>query len=428
MHITNIKICILVIYTLPLCGINFKKMVLKADIEQSITEQLENLELRTDNQSRFILPNLTFSTSHILVITGIRRCGKSTLMQQMMATTNSKFGYFHFEDPRIFGFEVGDFPKLEDALGEVEYYFFDEIQNIENWELFIRNLHNKTKNICITGSNASLLSKELGTRLTGRNIQIELFPFSYTEFCRFKNLENNKVSFQNYLALGGFSDYVRQPRTEYLQQLFKDLLYRDIIVRYGIRQGHVVEALALYLISNVGKEYTLNNLRKMLNVGAVNSIADYLAWFEDSYMLFSIQKFSHSLRSMAVNAKKIYTIDTGFAQANSLSFSEDKGRLLENAVFIHLKRQQKTIFYFKEKGECDFVIKERNQVTAVLQVCYDLTSDNLARELNGLKEAMDFFGLKVGTIVTMNQTDEFSEKGITIKVVPANVWFAEYEK
>ncbi len=403
-------------------------MVLKSEIELSIKEQRSNLEVRSDNQPRNYLTKTQLSTAFILVITGIRRSGKSTFMNQLIAGIDGEFGYFHFEDPRIFGFDVNDFPKLEQVMGEVDYYFFDEIQNIENWELFVRKLHNQTKKICITGSNASLLSKELGTRLTGRNIQIELFPFSYSEFCQFKKIKTSNDTFLKYLEIGGFPDYIRQPRVEYLQQLFKDLLYRDIIVRYGIRQAHVVEALALYLISNVAKEYSLNNLRKIFNVGAINSIADYVSWFEDSYMLFSIYKFSWSLRTMTVNAKKIYTIDTGFAQANSLSFSEDKGRLFENAVFLQLRRQHKDIYYFKEKNECDFVVKERNKVTQAIQVCYNLNTDNMARELNGLKEAMEFFELQSGTIVTLNQSDDFSEKSKQIKVMPAYKWFMEYEK
>ncbi len=400
-------------------------MVLQTDIEESIAEQNVNLLAQINGQARKLGKSIKLSADFILVITGIRRCGKSTMMHQIIEKTKSEFGYFQFEDPRIFGFDVNDFPKLEGALGNVEYYFFDEIQNIENWELFIRKLHNKKRKICITGSNASLLSKELGTRLTGRNIQIELFPFSFSEFCSFKNLEFNNVSFIQYLEIGGFPDYVKKPKVEYLQQLFRDLLFRDIIVRYGIRNAQIVEALALYLISNVGKEYSLNNLKKIFNVGSVNSIADYIAWFEDSYILFPISKFSWSLKAMSVNPKKIYTIDTGFAQANSLSFSADKGRLLENSVFIQLRRFFKEIYYFKEKYECDFVVKERNTVTQIIQVCYNLNTDNMAREINGLKEAMAFFELKTGTIVTLNQKDDFSEKGYKIKVIPAHEWFKD---
>ena len=299
-------------------------MVLKSEIEKSLALQRLFLNKKQEGFSRESSAKLQLSTSHILIITGVRRCGKSTLLQQISKNLNEEFIFFNFEDPRIYGFELEDFTKLDEIVGdEIRYYFFDEIQNVEKWELFIRHLHDRDKRIAITGSNASLLSKELGTRLTGRNIQIELFPFSYTEYLKFLHLENNLASFNLYLEDGGFPEYIKSKHKEQLQQLFKDIVYRDIIVRHGIRQAKTLIDIALFLIANVGKEYSLNGIKNTFGVGSANSVADYIHWLEDSYVLFSMPRFSWSLKSVSINPKKVYCIDTGFAQANSLSFSED---------------------------------------------------------------------------------------------------------
>jgi predicted AAA+ superfamily ATPase len=397
-------------------------MVLKSIIEACVADQRKQL-MQTDlGVNRYALEKISLRKEFITIITGIRRSGKSTLMHQLMHQLDSDFAYFHFEDPRIFGFTVDDFTKLEEVLGEKSYYFFDEIQNVPQWELFIRKLHDQGKTICITGSNASLLSKELGTRLTGRNITKELFPFDYVEYCRFNSWENNTESVSKFMNDGGIPLFIKTGETSYLHQLLRDILYRDIIARHGIRNGKVVEEITLYLISNIAKPYSLNGLKKIFELGSANSVSDYVSWLEDSYLFFTLPRFSWSLKSVAVNQKKIYSIDTGFARANSASFSSDAGRLFENMIYLSLRQKFNNLYYFREKGECDFVIKEKNTVTRVVQACYELNADNLKRELNGLKEAMDFFDLKEGTIVTMNQTDTFDEGDKKIRVVSANEW------
>jgi len=397
-------------------------MVLKSILETCVTDQRKQLMLTDLGVRRNSLVKITLREEFITIITGIRRSGKSTLMHQLIHQLDEDFAYFHFEDPRIFGFTVDDFPKLEELLGDKTYYFFDEIQNVPQWELFVRKLHDQGKVICITGSNASLLSKELGTRLTGRNITKELFPFDYQEYCTFHTLEQNEASVIKYMNDGGVPIFLKTNDISYLHQLLRDILYRDIIARHGIRNGKIVEELTLYLISNIAKPYSLNGLKKIFNLGSANSVSDYVSWLEDSYLFFTLPRFSWSLKSVSVNQKKIYSIDTGFAQANSLSFSSDKGRLFENMIYLSLRRKFNDLYYFSDKGECDFVVKEKAKVTQVVQACFDLNSDNLQRELNGLKEAMDFFSLKEGTIVTMNQTDEFVQGDRRIQVVTANDW------
>ena len=399
-------------------------MILKSDIAIAFKQQQLLLEGKPNGESREKLAQVNLSKEFVLIITGIRRCGKSTLMQQLINKLQGSVAFFNFEDPRIFGFEISDFVKLDEVIGEnTLYYFFDEIQNVNNWEIFVRNLHDKQKVICVTGSNASLLSRELGTKLTGRNIQIELLPFSFKEYLSFKKLKAKEATFRHYLLEGGFPDYLKTGNKEVLQQLFKDIVYRDIIVRHSVRNDKVLMSIALYLISNVGKEFSFTNIKKTFGVGSVNSVMDYISWLEDSYLLFTLPKFSWSLKSVAINPKKVYVIDTGFGDANSLSFSNDIGRLFENAVYLQLRRIYKELYYFREKGECDFVVKEKNKVTYAIQVCAEISQDNLAREVNGLLEALTFFDLEKGFIITMNQEDEIVQDEKKIHLIPAWKWF-----
>lgn len=399
-------------------------MILKSDIAIAFKQQQLLLEGKPNGELREKLAQVNLSKEFVLIITGIRRCGKSTLMQQLINELEGSVAFFNFEDPRIFGFEISDFVKLDEVIGEnTLYYFFDEIQNVNNWEIFVRNLHDKQKVICVTGSNASLLSRELGTKLTGRNIQIELLPFSFKEYLSFKKLKAKEATFRHYLLEGGFPDYLKTGNKEVLQQLFKDIVYRDIIVRHSVRNDKVLMSIALYLISNVGKEFSFTNIKKTFGVGSVNSVMDYISWLEDSYLLFTLPKFSWSLKSVAINPKKVYVIDTGFGDANSLSFSNDIGRLFENAVYLQLRRIYKELYYFREKGECDFVVKEKNKVTYAIQVCAEISQDNLAREVNGLLEALTFFDLEKGFIITMNQEDEIVQDDKKIQLIPAWKWF-----
>ncbi len=397
-------------------------MVLFSEIELAYNDQQEYL-ISNDKGIERYLYNRPGQTGHIDIITGIRRCGKSTYMNQLSVSIKGDFSFFTFEDSRVFGFDVGDFPKLLQIMGtNKNAYFFDEIQNVEGWEVFIRNLHDQGKKVYITGSNASLLSFELGTRLTGRHLRFELFPFSYKEFLNFFKIEPSALTFQQFVEKGGFPEYLKYGSIETLQQLFRDILYRDIAVRYGVRNVKALIDIALFLISNVGKEYTLNRLKNSFNLGSANSVSEYVGWFEDSYLIFSVPQFSWSAKSMAVNPKKVYTIDTGFAMANSLSYMNDRGRLLENAVFLAFKRNGFSVNYFKKKRECDFVVFKSKQIEGAYQVCAELNFDNKSREIEGLLEALEFFDLQSGTILTLNQQDYFNISGKEIKVVPVWKW------
>ena len=391
-------------------------MLLRSEIEDVFHAQQKALKKELLTSRNYLVEN-TFKGKQVEVISGIRRSGKSTLMRMIMAHYAPNVVCFNFEDSRIFGFEVSDFKKLDELMGETHpVYFFDEIQNVENWEIFVRQLHERGEKVFVTGSNASLLSKELGTKLTGRYLSHELFPFAYNEFLEHTNQENNLASFENYRKLGGFPEFLDTQNTDVLQTLLRDILFRDIAIRYGIRNTKTLFDIALHLLSNAGKETTYNRLRKTFGIGSTNSVSDYLKWLEDTYILFFLPRFSWSPKSVLVNPRKVYAIDTGFIQANTMSHSADSGRLLENMVYLYLRQKNTELFYFREKGECDFVVMEKGNCKQVLQVCEEIHSDNKNREINGLIEAMNFFDLEEGVIYTLDQEDEFVIEGKKIKV------------
>jgi len=322
-------------------------MMLKKTIQHIIEAQQKNLKHPKQNTTRTLTKNIDLTLPFAIIISGIRRCGKSTLLQQIMSTTNSKY-YFNFEDTRATNFELNDFQKLDEALyekfGDENCYFFDEIQNVEKWELYIRTTLDKGKHCLITGSNASLLSKELGTKLTGRHLQHELFPFSYKEFLAFTSTPASPETFEKYLKKGGFPEYLQHDRDEILQELLNDIIMRDIVIRHKLRSPKIIKEITLYLISNTGTEFSYNQLAKTFNLGSTNSVISFISHLEDSYLLFTIPKFSYSLKKQAINPKKIYTIDNGLASTNTISFSTNKGKMLENTVFLALRRYEKNIY------------------------------------------------------------------------------------
>ncbi len=362
--------------------------------------------------------------SHAVIITGIRRCGKSTVLQQMMSVTEEPSIFINFEDPRLIGFDLGDLNRLNEIAEEtgVKVYYFDEIQSVTNWENFVRFRLDEGYRVFITGSNASMLSKELGTKLTGRHVLRELFPFSYSEYLRFMNRSASPESASDYMQTGGFPEYLKTGLSEILEQSFNDIIIKDIAVRYNIRNTITLRQMALWLVSNTGKKTSGNSLGKALQIASSSTVMEYLSCFSDTYMFFLIPRFSHSLKVQAVNHKKIYCIDNGFITTNSMSFSEDKGRLLENMVMMELRRESSEIYYFSEKYECDFVVFKNNKLQSLIQVCLQIDESNLAREVAGLTEAMQFFGKDHGIIVTAAQADTFIIEQKTITVLPFHTW------
>ena len=401
-------------------------------LDQNSRQEQENLV----DREIFSKVESYIKNDFVIIISGIRRCGKSTLLAQIRKKHSGY--YLNFDDERLINFKVEDFKILEELFielyGEKKMFYFDEIQNIPMWEMFVRRLHDERKKVFITGSNASILSRELGTHLTGRHLMLQMFPFSFKEFLYLKKFELNKNSvyitvsrakikknFADYFISGGFPEYLKELNTDYLKTLYENIVYRDILVRYKIPNEKNLKELVYLAINNISKEISFNSLKKILGLGSSTTVKNYFDYLENSFLIFLVSKFDYSLRKQMYYNKKVYCIDNGLAKCLGFRVTPDNGKLLENIAFIELKRKGKEIYYYSDKKECDFVIKDRTKITQVIQCCYELTRDNKEREIEGLTEAMDKFKLKAGLILTYDQEEEMKLKG-NRKIVIKPVW------
>lgn len=410
-----------------------KNIIKEIVVQQSKLRSKEGLINRTDLKFIAELPQ-------IIILSGIRRCGKSTIMEQIRMNNNEKDYYLNFDDERLLHFNSDDFQQLHEVFIELfgvqNHFYFDEIQNVKNWEAFVRRIYNEGNKAYITGSNANLLSKELGTYLTGRHTQAQLYPFSFKEYLDFKRIsfdDNDfyltkgktklKKAFENYMNEGGFPEYLKSGNPEQLKSLYNSILYRDIIVRNNLTNDLALRELGYFLASNIGKPVSYSRLSSLLNIKHGQTMKNYVTNFEDTYLIFQLSKFDYSVRKQVANPKKIYFIDTALAQTISFRFSEDRGRFLENIVFLELKRRRKELFYHKEKKECDFLVVDRGKVTQAIQVSMSLYEESTRkREIDGLLDALTFHKLDTGFILTEDEEDEIFLLGKKIQVLPVWKW------
>jgi len=398
-------------------------MIKQSELAAVVQSQQEQQQEKGVSLERDLLHQLpTDLPNHALIISGIRRCGKSTLLSQWMKKIDFEGFFLNFDTPKLYNFELTDFELLDEMItqSKKKSLFFDEIQVIDGWELYVRQKLDQGYKVAITGSNASLLSKELGTKLTGRHINKELFPFSFSEFLRYHETIPDAESLLRYMTIGGFPEYIKTENPDILAVLIDDILYRDIAVRYNIRDVKSLKRLLLFLAANNGNLVTATKLTQTLGIKSPATILDYFSYFEQSYLLQLMPKFSYSYRVQLVNPRKIYFVDTGLINVVDVSFSHDLGRKLENVIFWELRRQNKEIYYYNENGyECDFVVCNNKIPEQLIQVCYELNKDNSTREERGLLDAMNFFKLDKGTIITLNQQDTILHHEKRIEVVPA---------
>ncbi len=418
-------------------------MISKDILRQIVAKQKNELNLGLETVKRDILGEVLqgFKDNRVIILTGVRRCGKSTLLRQLMAKT-TQWSYINFEDERLLDFRAQDFEILNEVLietyGTTKIYFFDEIQNIDKFETFVRRLQDENKKIIITGSNAVLLSKEFGTRLTGRYKSFEIYPFSFSEYLEFKKVEtskedwydiNKKVKllklFEDYLMIGGLPEYLKNKDEEYIRTLFENILYKDIITRYSIKREKIMKELVNILATNATSQITYNSLKTTLNLSNAITVKEYISYLNNSYLFFELLKISYSLKEQLASPRKIYLVDSAFHKVCGLTFTPNKGRNLENLAFIELKRKGNDIYYYANKNECDFVIKKGTKITKAIQVCYALDKSNKEREINGLIEAMNAFKLNEGIILTFEQTDELKIGGKSIRIIPLLKWALE---
>jgi len=392
-----------------------------SDIQAVANEQKEILYSFELGTFRELLELLPFTKTHALVVSGIRRCGKSVLLHQFIRNEIDEVFYLNFADIRLYDFLVTDFILLDELIKESnkKILFFDEIQIIDGWELYVRQKLDQSVRVIITGSNARMLSVELGTNLTGRHITKELFPFSYNEFCSFFSCRHNRESYLDYIQKGGFPEYLTTGNIELLSFLLEDILHRDIATRYSIRDISGLKKLCVYVMSNTAKLVSPSRLTSVIGVKSSSTVLEYLSYFESSYLVNLIPRFSWSVKGQMLSEKKVYVIDNGLVNVASISVSKDLGRKFENAVYWSIRRKTKKIWYFSDGySECDFIF-QKNEVYSAIQVCYELNGDNQEREINGIIAALQFFNLTEGIILTIDQSDKILKDGYTIHVVPA---------
>lgn len=417
-------------------------MMSEEQIKEILVKQREIILNKKYGIERTVLKEIEskIKLPHVIVLTGLRRSGKSTLLRQLIKKqyNDEDFYYINFEDERLFNFPANEFNKLYEALvslfGKKKTFFLDEIQNVTNFETFVRRLYEEGFKFFITGSSATLLSKELGTKLTGRHVDIIVRPFSFLEFLELKGFKLEKDTiyktelkveikkyFEEYLIKGGMPEYLIYNDTELLTKVYEDTVLKDIAVRHNVDNIIVLRNLYLILISNFANKFSFNSLKKITDINSVNTIKKFIHYLEETYFAKTISKFDYSLKKQIINDKKFYIIDNGFVGVLSNKLTKDKGWLLENLVFNTLSKKN-DIFYYSNKNECDFLLVKNKTVINAIQVCYDLNEDNKEREISGLSEAMDKFKLNKGLILTNSQEEEIKIEGKKIKVTPVWKW------
>ncbi len=381
----------------------------------------------------------------IKVVAGVRRSGKSSLVHR--ALMGKKYGYLNFDDERLQNMNVQELNLILEGFYEIEsdlkILFFDEIQNVEGWELFVSRLRRQGYIIIVTGSNSKLLGRELATHLTGRHFSMELYPFSFREYLGFRKIkfEKNELlltkkradiyrELNEYLKNGGFPESlsVNQPRI-YLRELYTKIILQDIVGRYNIRHSSTLKNIAQYLIGNFATRQTYHKLKNIFEIKSVHTIKNYLGYLEEVYLIFQLTAFSAKQKESLRGPKKIYSIDQGLVQAINPGISENIGRLMENVVFIELKRREKDIFYYNDYAgwEVDFLIKEGVKIKELIQVTNNLHSPELKkREIRSLLKGSDKFRCDVLKIIIYDgDKKKITTKGKTIEIIPLVDWILE---
>lgn len=359
-----------------------------------------------------------------MVLTGVRRAGKSVLQSQLM-TQSGHFLYCNLEDTRLYRLTERDFPILleliEELAPEGSRIFLDEVQEVDAWQRLVRALLDRGRPVCLTGSNASLLGRELGSKLTGRQLSFEVFPFSYVEYLSYTQQPAGVASLRAYLADGGFPGFLRERNDLILQELLRDIVQRDIATRHRLRETRHLMNLVLFLLANTGQPFSRQQLTKSLQIPTVSQTSRYLGYVQDAYLLFALPRFSPSFKKRVVAPSKYYAIDNGLRRANSPQMTDDLGHRLENAVFLALRRSKTMVSYGGEKDlwECDFVTR-----THAIQVCQELSERNLEREVRGAVRGAALPPRRQALILTLDQRDSINVAGTRVEVQPAWEWLA----
>lgn len=382
----------------------------------------------------------------VKILYGVRRSGKTFIFFDLFKKYKGPSLYIDFEDERLEDFELSDFEVLKevflelksDFLNNKKVFFFDEIQNIKGWEKFCRRTVEKDNiNVFVTGSSSKIMPLEIHTSLGGRAWSIEVTPFSFIEYLRAKNITISKNSaygskkifmkkhFSDYLNWGGFPEVVfaetEFEKNKILKEYLGSIFFKDLIKRFKISNITLLNVLMDKMFSSFSLKLSLTsfyNQYKGKFPFSKDSLFNYYKYFLESMIIFEVRKFSESSYKRMRNPAKIYLVDTGLARKVS---SQDLGRILENVVFLELRKRAEQVFYFEEEKECDFIVI-RNNKSFPYQVCFELTEENKERELNGLILACKWLKTKEGIILTNQQEDEITREGIRVKIIPVWKW------
>ena len=430
-------------------SIMFEDVLLKQNIHWAGEEYPYGIERRIKSDVEKFL-----STKYIQIITGPRRAGKTYLLYQMMNTLLESIEprnimYANLDAPSYTPLNEGkdgladvyeDFLKLKNPDGR-KYLFLDEIQSIGEWEKWVKSVYDSQEDVkfFLTGSNASLLTSELSRLLSGRDVHFIVFPFDFQEFLKAKGMVLDDVEdiYQSYYPKRGalrhhLMDLLENgsfPETVFLDEGLKDtileryyetMIYRDVVPR--VRNPDEIEELAYYLATNISNQITYNSISKSLDLSPT-SVKRYLDLFEKAYLFFTVNKFSFSVKKQVKSPKKVYCIDPGIRNVSGFKFSKDAGRIAENLVFLDLRRRGKDVYYWKGKQEVDFVVREKNEVELLIQSSWDVGDEKTRqREVDGLIEGLEEFGLEEGVIITENHHSEEEISGKKIRFVPLWTW------
>ena len=390
------------------------------------------------------LVNLSSNLAQVVI--GVRRSGKSTLCLNVIKNSDLKFAYVNFEDERFQRISSDELNAILEVLyqlyGDFNYLFIDEIQNVDGWQYFVNRLLRQGMHILMTGSNAKLLSSELSTHLTGRYMKIELFPFSFSEYCEVLGVpllygttkEKGLLSsaFDKYIRSGGFPELMNETRkTQYIDSLVSGIIENDIEKRYKISYKETFERLAEHVLNIAPAKLNYAELCRLFELKSVHTADNYISYLEKAYLICMIPKFSYKSQARIHNTK-VYATDIAFMDNRQDAFAgENLGWRMETIVLIELLRRNRPygrdVAYFSDKsGECDFLVCKGRNVESAMQVSYDISNPRtLNREVRGILNAVEKTKCDNLTIITRYEEQEIKEHGRTIKVVPIYKWLCE---
>lgn len=381
------------------------------------------------------------SSKQIKLITGPRRSGKST--QALLMLRGKNFAYLNFDDNALLSRwdEELVMAMLADVYPGYEYLLLDEVQNLDNWDLWVSKLYRNGVNMVITGSNAKLLSSEMATVLTGRYLQVQMFPFSLGEVFEWNKLRlspsqedasaTRTVWQADYLRNGGYPETVeaRSITQSYLSTLFDSIVWKDVAKRHKVRNVTDLNDLAMYLVSNFCNPLSYNDVATDLGLSSVATTKKFMGYLNEPYLFFYLPRYNNKLKLMKKAPQKVYLVDNGFVGAKAFSLSDNLGRLLENQVFVELLRRgydtEKSLFYYRSRNdkETDFVLRSGNRIETLIQVCYDLSSPKTEkREVDSLVECAGELKCNHLMIITWEEERVIEKNGYRIEVVPVREW------